>query len=213
LRSKINTRRNEFEALKQRLAQGSRGKPAPELAKAARELTDHQALTNLLEGDVGNAEQAVRDALASFGEAVGVHSREWDTYLYEAGAAAVQAPVGYIGDLPGWLGELWLIDALLAREGVLHDQPSGPEGFQNRFDRSQRQVSINRILGGEDRGSEGVQYGILGLVAEYAARFTKPQPPKPEPEIEVEPLAVRLHRQARGLAPAGPPADPFLRSD
>jgi hypothetical protein len=196
LRAKINTRRAEYEELKVRLAQGSRGKAAPELTKAAHELTQHQALTNLLEGDIPNAEQAVRDALAAFAASLHEFGAEWNRYLYAAGQKAVEVPVGSIRELPAWLGELQLIDGLMSREGILHIAGESNVEIAARFDRSQRSQSLARIIGGEDRGSEGRQMGVLELVHDYAARFTPPPPPEPDPEAE--PLAVRLQRGREG---------------
>jgi hypothetical protein len=208
LRGKINTRRVEHEELKQKLARGSRGKADPELAKAARELTEHTALTNLLEGDVPNAEAAVRDAVAGFAAALHENSAEWDSYLLRAGARACTAPLGCIEDVPAWLGELVLIDQLLARETILYQNPQTPAEMTARADRSERTFSVEGILSGESRASS--QMGLLGLVATYAARFTPA--PKPQPEPEQEPLAVRLQKIAKGLAPALATRDPFLRS-
>jgi hypothetical protein len=90
------------------------------------------------------------------------------------------------------LGELTLLDSLLAGEGIVQRDQSGATAAS--FARGQRSQSVNLILGGRDLGSEGALMGVSELqqsfaelaaprVSEMAAQNRQPE----EPKAEVEP--------------------------
>ena len=167
---------------------------------AGRRLTDFESTTKVLERRISAADVAVREAWQGLAGSVHANAGAWNEYLYTAAAEALQTPLGTIWQLPEWLGELVLIDNLLAREGII--QPAG-EAKPAAFKRSERTNSVEGILSGESRA--GRQMGLLELVKEYEQALSKPVPVvevKAEPE---EPLAVRLQRECRN-----PPARSHL---
>jgi hypothetical protein len=64
---------------------------------------------------------------------------------------------------------------------------------------SERQQSIGRLLGGEDRGTEGRQLGRGELVTAYQTYSPDDHPPEPEPEFV--PLPAQRQRERKGLDP------------
>jgi hypothetical protein len=78
----------------------------------------------------------------------------------ETAAAAAQVAIAELHDLQ-------LVDDLLAREGILHQNPQTPADIEANFKRSQRRASLAMHVVGEDRGSEGRQYGLIELILEH----------------------------------------------
>jgi hypothetical protein len=140
----------------------------PGRVKAAHELKSFDAETELLSILIPDLDAAVRQSWDELVAALTEIGGDWDRYLHRRGREAVAALQGAVQALQTALDECQLIDALLAREGIVSSAGAAtPEDFETRFARGQRGITVGMLVGGEDRGSEGRRYGLEELAAEY----------------------------------------------
>jgi hypothetical protein len=146
-----------------------------ELMRASRQLSDRAERLQKFDSeteyirsfDLPEAEQAVEAAWQDFAASLGVFHADWQAYLASARARAAEEAGKAVEAAVAALQELQLIDDLTWREGIVHNRPETPDEIKANFDRSQRRSSLAMHIGGEDRGSEGRQYGLIELVLEY----------------------------------------------
>jgi hypothetical protein len=184
LGQEIAARVPERDQLTQELAVDARNS-GPGRVAAAHRLKDFDTETELLSILIPGADLAVRDAWDSLSAALAAYGGEWDAYLHLRGAEAVEALSEAVQTLQSALREVRLIDGLLAREGIVHQNPTTPGEIAVQFGRGQRSRWIETLYGGEDRGREGWHSGLFEIVASYRDALIPP-PPTPEPAVEVD---------------------------
>lgn len=163
----------ELDQLQRRLA--ARPGERDELMRASRQLSDRaerlqrfESETAYLEKfDIPEAEQALQGAWENFSASLSVFHVEWQNYLASVRSRAAEEAGKAVESAVAALQELQLIDDLAWREGIAHNRPETPDEIKANFERSQRRSSLAMHLNGEDRGSEGRQYGLLELILEY----------------------------------------------
>lgn len=209
LAAKLAARPGEREQLAYELEESD--PDSPKWVAAVHRLQEFDAETKYIETLIPRADIALQQAWAAPGGAVAAVGADWDAEIDRRGSEHAAAAQRDLQSFLWHLYELRMLDQLKAREGILHQPAAAPETYA----RNERSGSIDRLVGGEDRGTEGRVFGAAALVAAYTEVFApKPAPelePEPEPE---EPASVRYAKQRYvGPNPMGRDRDPFLVSD